>query len=192
MGLAQRDIPKTITGTLRLADGSEVQVAGDPQDFPAYMFMPVYPNDPGLFLPFGSEKKQPTFVGKLVLKPRDESKFLKESEILTDLSFELEPFERMLAKIAYGAALIKHGPEFFEPLVCAFILGREKAVGKYVFGPPPAGGGEKHGYETFMGETHLVQIREHKIAGLRYLIGFVRLFATFGTPTHAVVIGILK
>jgi hypothetical protein len=51
MGLAQRDIPETVTGKLRFADGSEKQFTGRPEDLPAHLIVPVFPSKPGIFLP---------------------------------------------------------------------------------------------------------------------------------------------
>jgi hypothetical protein len=130
----------------------------------------------------------------VIFKPQDESKFVGADEIITDVSLNFGMYQRMLAKIALGAAILKHGPQSFIPLVSRFILGLEDAIDKYVFCPRHEKTGERYGFDTLFPEReiHAIQLRERNVAGCRYLIGFVRLFAFYGAPGNGVVVGILK
>jgi hypothetical protein len=190
-GMKQSEAPDTVSGLLRFADGSTKEVHGHPADFPALLFMPLLRKSPGLWLPNDSEEPPlRRFVGKLIFKPRQPSAF-EAPEVGTEIAIDVPAYQRMIAKIALGAAILKHGPDHFQPLVDKFIRGDEpNAVGRYLFGydlqeeKPSAGGKRGH---------HLVMTREHTHRdGINYVIGFVRLFANYGTPTHGVVVGVVK
>lgn len=101
--------------------------------------------------------------------------------------FDVEAYQRMIAKIALGAAILKYDTGYFTPLVCDFIRGNETdVVVKYVFGydsdqeSPP-----------FI-EGHSIQLREHEHSGVTYVIGFVRLFAIYGAPNNGVIVGVVE
>jgi hypothetical protein len=105
-----------------------------------------------------------------------------------EFNFDAEPYQRMLAKIALGSAILQYGTKFFDPIVCPFFRGKEpESLGKYVFGYDL-----DQEVKPFMGATHTIIFEEHTVRGTRYLVGFVRLFAVYDTPTNAVIVGIVK
>jgi hypothetical protein len=194
LGLAQRDIPETISGTLHFLDGTRQKVEAKPEELPAYLVLPVFPSDPGIFLPPGYERRRTEIITKVMFEPSDRSKLLGADEVETQLNLNFEKYQRMIAKIALGFAILKFGPRTFDPLVCDFILGKERAPDKYVFCPPHEKTGQRYGFNAFhpAQETHALQARERIIAGRRYLVAWVRLFSAYGAPSNGVVVGIFK
>lgn len=187
LGLSQRDVPDTVSGLLRSADGSVKPVTGHPNDFPAFLVLPLFDKNPRLWLSPGL-KHIPVhrFVSKMIFEPRAESAF-RAPEVGMEHKFDVEAYQRMIAKIALGAAILKYDTGYFTPLVCDFIRGNETdVVVKYVFGydsdqeSPP-----------FI-EGHSIQLREHEHSGVTYVIRFVRLFAIYGAPNNGVIVGVVE
>ncbi|MEX1180768.1 MAG: HNH endonuclease [Cucumibacter sp.] len=183
LGMAQREIPNKVSGILRTTDGGFREVAGAPDDLPAFLVLPLFSTRAGLFAPKADAPPKPEFFTREIFTPRPGSPF-EYDETGAFVSLRIDQFQRMIAKIALGTAMIRYGPKYFSSIVGPFIRGKEAGLHKYVFGFPSSQ--EKPPY---MSETHLIQIRENSVSGVRYLIGFVRLFAIFGAPTYGVVIG---
>ena len=151
LGMKQRDIPDTVGGLLKFADGSIKEVYGHPDDFPASLIMPMLRKDPGLWLP--NDTIQPpirSYVHKVIFEPKMPSAF-EAPEVGMKIEIDDYAYQRMIAKIALGAAILKYGVAHFHPLVDNFIRGIEPdAVGRYLFGYdiedeyPPFGGEQFH------------------------------------------------
>lgn len=90
-------------------------------------------------------------------------------------------FLRMIAKIAYGAAVANWGVNTFEPLITDFILGRAQGM-NYLVGCV----GREESIKTAF--DHTVNFREHRPSGM--LIVNVRLFAALGAPTYHALVGL--
>ena len=156
----QGNAPPTKTGRIMNADGSFRDIVGKPNDFPAFLILPLFHREASYFLPPGSPHEPVKgYIYKVVLEEDPASPFLGENMGL-NFNLDVDAYQRMLTKIALREAIVKYGPDAFTPLVCDFIRGKEHAIGRYVFGYPLE---EEH--PPLMGETHMVRIREHEIAG---------------------------
>lgn len=187
MGLVRDKASDFVTGNLIFADGATRQITARPDEFAASLVLPLFARNPLLFLSPGVEQEPVReWIYKVIFEPSDPHPFgARESAITYDL--DINAYQRMLAKIGLGAAILKHGTDFFTPLVCDFIRGDEQAIGKYVFGFDLEKERALH-----MGEAHSIKLREHERNGIKYIVAFVRLFAIYGGPTNGVLVGVVK
>lgn len=116
----------------------------------------------------------------------DAKKFMPNDKDGMDIGeFHAGFFCRMIAKIAHSFVVAERGLESFTPLLPDLILGRSNTACHWIGGPPvplpPADpkGGHK---------VELIHIDTPK--GIRYVGANVRLFAQFGAPEYAAVVGI--
>jgi hypothetical protein len=155
------------------------------------LFLPI-PEPAGIII--GRSPKQgvkflPFFRG---LTSRERVDRLKEQNIEAKQYRELKPdlFLRLLAKIALGFAVANYGLGGFEPTVREVILRRDTNAYHWVGGitkemdefPPPSG----------KPLPHRIVAYERLIAGTRYIVVQLQLFAFLAAPGYAVVVGRVK
>lgn len=129
-------MPDLVTGFLETPDGKLHSTSRHPDDFPAGLVFPVFAEVPRLWSPESNDPKPIVrWVHKVVLPPKDPSVFRGiATEVSINVNSDAVLYQRMLAKIALGSAILKHGPQYFKPIVNEFILGNESdGFGKYVF-----------------------------------------------------------
>jgi hypothetical protein len=186
LGLSRRDRrPEKVKALLRDEKGNTSEIWVSPGDVPAFLIFPLFNPQPALFLPPGAHKF--AMVGAIAQAVEIEPEIKVQAyEVGANFEFDIVLFQRMLAKIAYATAVHHYGIGKFQPLVREFIRGTEDATGRYVWmfdfskKQPPA----------FENGTHNIRLREEKRGETKYIYGLVRLFATYGSPTYGVVVGI--
>lgn len=191
VGLSQRPKSQQMRGIWRLADGSEIEFSDHEDKFPVTLLLPVFSDNPRLWDPVGSERHPVRqWVHCKLFDPIDHGLSQGPSDTIgVNLGFDTLSYQRMLAKIALGATILRMGDAYCTPIVNDFIRGIEPdGFGKYVFGTefanetPPDSGEIRHTFD----------LRDVVVNDVTYLVCFLRLFANYGAPTNAVIVGIVN
>lgn len=101
-----------------------------------------------------------------------------------DLSCDSKMFSRMLAKIAFGAAVARYGVDGFVPTVRNFILRDENEGGHWVGG---FAGTQR--LPSASSKLHRMRVMTRTFPNGTFIIVKVHLFAQYGAPTNYVVVG---
>jgi HNH endonuclease len=100
--------------------------------------------------------------------------------------FDMRAFSRLLAKIAHCYAVAEYGLETFRPLLCDFILGRNKNQAHYI------GGSDITLLDQIVDgkrATHLQQLGIYSVGNRHFLCAMLQLFSTIGFPVYWIVVG---
>lgn len=97
--------------------------------------------------------------------------------------FDAFAFARLIAKIGHGLASATLAPTDFRPIALDFILGKSDDLHAIVGGMDDIAPSED--------VLHWVRLRDHFCvpSKRRFVVGYVRLFACFGTPTYVAAVG---
>jgi hypothetical protein len=109
----------------------------------------------------------------------------KPGEAIIGGEGNIEHFCRMLAKMAHCIAVVRMGPDAFQPLLPSLILGKTKESQSLVGGTVPRRGSEKFTRAFSIG-------RRLAFDDTHYWIVDIRLFAYLGAPQYRVVVGRVK
>lgn len=124
------------------------------------------------------------FTGSIWLKydTDDVHKLAKPGENFDGVGrFSPLTYGRMICKIAHSLAVAEYGLDSFAPYLPDLILGKSNHLMQYVSAqasPEP----DNHG-------LHNLHIGWLEKATPAYLVAYVRLFCSFGTPDYMVVVG---
>jgi hypothetical protein len=99
--------------------------------------------------------------------------------IATRHRFQVEPFAKLLAKIAHCWSVVSYGLAGFNSFIPDLITGRDPNLGYYVGSDPELGEPQRLGY-------HEVTTYE---ADSGYICCAIRLFPDLGSPLYRVVVG---
>jgi hypothetical protein len=142
---------------------------------------------PGLLLPapgvLAGEKPHDRMVGEFfAVHEKDMLNGFEDQKGFRIGTFNNHVFMQMLAKIAHSYAVAEWGFHSFRPLLRDLIIGGSQTPSYWVGGNGPVKQADPAGF-------HRLELKREMLLGTEYVVAYVRLFCSFGTPEYRVVVG---